>query len=136
MNMKKLIGLAVVSLTCFGVAGEASAQLIFCNRTGDSVQVAISYRGGDTWISRGWYTVHPGNCTTALGNALTNQYYYFYAQQMNGSLRWQGNYNNCVTRQRFTIYNSTTNCGGRGYLTYGFRQITVGTARHTVNLNP
>lgn len=136
MIWRKLVGLAVLAVTALGSAGvarDASAQLTFCNRTGAQTQVAIAFRTGNTWTSRGWYTVQSGSCRNVLQNPLNQQYYYFHARQPGGQ-RWAGNYNNCVTPQRFTIRNSTRNCGGRGYQTVGFRQIVVNTSRHTVNL--
>jgi hypothetical protein len=44
-------------------AAQARAEVIFCNQASDTVFVAIAYRqADDSWLSRGWLELAPGNC--------------------------------------------------------------------------
>lgn len=133
--MKKFIGVFIGMLFMCLSFSEASAQLRFWNNTGKTVWVAISQQQntGDYsgWVSEGWYKIAPGQTSTVVSN-VTNQYYYYYAYNVDGTY-WGGDYNNAIDpKNKFKIFNSDSqsvisNSHGR-YEMKGFRELNMGSS--------
>jgi|SRR5688572_5987415 len=98
---------AAVMLT----AQPASAQLTLCNKSSETVSMALAYRDGGQFVSRGWYVAQPGECPTVVSGALGSRYYYVRAEGAKGG-RWDGDYAFCVADVRFT--HSGDNCANDG----------------------
>jgi uncharacterized membrane protein len=92
-------------------AQPASAQLTLCNKSSETVSMALAYREGGQFVSRGWYMAKPGECPTVVGGALGNRYYYVRAEGSQGT-RWDGDYAFCVSDVRFT--HNGDNCAADG----------------------
>ena len=90
-------------------AQTASAQLTLCNKSSETVSMALAYRDGGQLVSRGWYVAKPGECPTVVGGSLGNRYYYVRAEGSQGT-RWDGDYAFCVADTRFTL--NGEHCGG------------------------
>lgn len=118
-----------------GFAEPASAQLRICNKTGSTVNLAVGHKEGDSWRSRGWYTIAPRGCETVVSGPLRLRYYYYYAENADASILWEGDYNFCIRDpQEFSIQGDE-NCARRGYITQGFAEIDTGEAsRFTLDL--
>ena len=58
-----------------GIPAAAQAELKFCNKTKDQVNVAVGYKVGEDWTSEGWWTIEPGSCKVPVGGVLKNRYY-------------------------------------------------------------
>ena len=112
----------------------ANANLTFCNRTDQSMSIAIGFYNGSSWVSKGWYVVEPGECTTPISGVLSKRYYYYYAETTDARY-WKGDYSFCTKSTAFTIYGDD-NCYGRGYTSKGFKQIDTGEKlTYTLHLN-
>ncbi|MEB3180283.1 MAG: DUF1036 domain-containing protein [Nostocaceae cyanobacterium] len=107
------------------------ADLRVCNRTGETVYVAIAYKMDQAldccgqsrnsgyvckkycapWVAEGWWNLSPGGCENVLDRDLryNNVYYYFAHSEGNRSL-WEGNSNFCVSRDRFKYFQEGGNC--------------------------
>jgi uncharacterized membrane protein len=110
---------------------QSGPGLAFCNHTGQSVNIAIGYYNSQvipqpfvsspSWISSGWYLLNPGDCETLLSGTLSNEYYYFYANNDDNSLIWQGPQDGsggyfCTSDQAFTIQGIPQNgCNGETF---------------------
>lgn len=117
---------ALSTLTWLGLASfaqPASAELVICNKTRKTVNLAVGYKEGESWRSRGWYSINPRGCETVVGGALQLRYYYYYAEDVDASLVWDGDYDFCIRDpQEFSILGDE-NCERRGYVTQGFAEI-------------
>jgi uncharacterized membrane protein len=110
------------------IASAAEAGFDICNQTKDEITVAFGYRENGDWTSAGWYNIAPGECATVYDKSLQERYYYYYAEQVNGNIVWEGETANdvfCATDEAFTIVGDS-NCKGRGYQPYKFRIVDVG----------
>ncbi len=118
---------------------EREEHLRFCNKHTRQVQVAVAWLSGEKTrdgrqivISKGWYNIQPGQCSTLVKGPLPYRYYYYYAEDASNAV-WKGDYPVCISEKSFTI--KDTQCGS-GYKRRGFRQIdTLGRKQLTLNLN-
>ena len=119
-----LLGLALAGGMILPAA--ARADLKFCNKTDKKIWVAIGYheKSKADWVSHGWWTVAPGACQTTISDALSGQYYYWYAED-EGDGVWSGNFVFCTTEKKFQI-EGRENCKSRGYDAQGFRELKAG----------
>jgi len=90
---------AVLGISATPPAEAQSNVIIFrvCNNTGDTAQVAVSYKpvGGHTFFNEGWFNVRPYSCREIARTQ--NAYIYGYAEVMNSDDDvWQGNHPRCV----------------------------------------
>jgi len=122
--MKKLIGLLAVAIAMTLVSlssRPASADFTLCSQYRETIYAAYGYYDGTDWVSDGWWVVAPGGCTVLLSGALTNQYYYLYAEADDGGV-WNGDYPFCVEwNNGFTIW-------GNAECTVGFLEVDTGNA--------
>ncbi|GAB4335047.1 MAG: hypothetical protein OHK0047_24130 [Leptolyngbyaceae cyanobacterium] len=130
------------------------ADLRVCNRTSETVYVAIAYKMDQAldccgqsrnagyvckkycapWVAQGWWVLSPGGCTNALDRDLRyNNVYYYFAYSDGNRLRWEGNSNFCVSRDRFKYFQE----GGSCSTVEGFREFRTGNSRdYTLTLDP
>jgi uncharacterized membrane protein len=118
--------LSTVAVAFLVSARPASAQLRLCNRSSETLSMALAYHDGDDWVSRGWFVAQPGECPTVVSGSLRNRYYYVRAEGSSGR-RWEGDHVFCAKDARFT------HVGDRGCVTdgsdaRGFFSIDTGSA--------
>jgi uncharacterized membrane protein len=103
---------------------KANAWFDVCNRSNRRVPVAFGYRdfvdnrellassSSSSWISEGWWSLNPGNCTRVYPHELwrRNRYYYVFAKSTDGKLVWGGNTSFCVVSRAFTFLNVGNLC--------------------------
>lgn len=125
MKLGLRLGLfAAVGSLAIAVGGEpAEANFEICNKTKESVSVAVGYRENGDWISEGWWNIDSGDCATVYSKKLSELNYYIYGES--DSLVWQGDYTFCVVNEEFTIVGDT-DCKKRGYQPEGFMEVDVG----------
>lgn len=104
-------------------ASPAKADFEICNKTKESVSVAVGYRENGDWISEGWWNIDTGDCAVVYNKKLSEVNYYLYGES--DSLVWQGDYTFCIVNDEFTIVGDT-DCKKRGYQPQGFMEIDVG----------
>lgn len=94
------------------VAGPAAAKLEFCNRTNETVRVAIGYKGHAEWTSEGWWSLPAGECKTVKSDDLSGHYYY---RAVGETLGWEKDrYFFCTGPSPFTIVGDE-GCKARGF---------------------
>jgi len=120
-----LVGIAAAGLVWLVAASPAQAWYKFCNKTKAEVSVAFAYRENGEWVSEGWWSIKPGNCSTVHSEDLDQQKYYFYADSDESDNTWSGDSSFCTLEKKFTI-TGNTNCKSRGYKPRGFKEIDVG----------
>ena len=121
--MKALIVVLIASMCMFSLTHDAFAGLEFCNHSGsDILDVAVAYQTRHGWVSEGWWTIQRGECKTAVGNRLHNQFYYYYARD-NSGVFYGGNHYFCVDTKRF-FFEDPKRCSQSEMK--GFRELNVG----------
>jgi uncharacterized membrane protein len=77
----------VVSLTAPSNA-QANTDLIFCNKTGSKIQIAVAYIDAKTnkWMIGSWYTREPGECKSQ--GAIKTGLFYYYAEKLGADFHW------------------------------------------------
>jgi uncharacterized membrane protein len=127
-----LVPLALAAAT----TAPAHAGLEVCNQTNVARWVAVGYSKDDMWTSEGWWNVEPGDCAHVLDGDLTQQYYYYRAEDPNEEFEGDG-YFFCSVDDAFTIVGDQ-DCAGRGYEEVDFRELDTGesTTTFTLVLNP
>ncbi|MBB4264451.1 DUF1036 domain-containing protein [Roseospira visakhapatnamensis] len=106
------------------VTGPADSGLRICNRTDVERFLAIGYSKDDQWTSEGWWTLEPDQCATPIEGDLTQQFYYYRAEDPDEQFNGEG-YVFCAVDDAFTIVGDE-NCEARGYEELDFREIDTG----------
>ena len=98
--------------------------LEFCNESQHTQAISIAYQKGDSFISRGWWNVEPGECNKPLKDALQFRYYYYRAEVSAGDFNGEG-YSFCTSPDAYDIIGDE-NCADRGYVSEDFAEIDTG----------
>jgi uncharacterized membrane protein len=114
---------------------SAQAELMVCNDTEDRRNLAIAYKEGDHWFSKGWWLIDPGKCKTVVKGKLKQRYFYYRATTRKGDFRGDG-YLFCTQKKPFVIKGQKP-CKSRGYRQEPFRKLDSGktSPAFTLNLN-
>lgn len=109
---------------CLLSSGPAVAGLSFCNETARPALVAIGYNADSEWVSEGWWSVAPDDCTRVIAGDLRNRFYYWHAVNDDGDFA-AGEFTFCVQDEAFTI-TGDTGCADRGLREARFAELDVG----------
>jgi hypothetical protein len=128
----------VVGIGVASSAALAETNLVFCNKSGSEVDIALVYYEPKTskWILSAWRKAPPGNCKP-VGKYRSGLIYY-YAEKAGGQTHWpakaQVDKTFCVPRTKIerTILGGTCATGERSV---GFHGIDATGATYTYNLN-
>jgi len=124
-GLRMVLGASGFSLPWLAMADQAKADLVICSRKiNRHMDVAIGYREGNQWVSRGWWKLPPSDCVTPVSGDI-NRYYYIRTVEWGTGIVREQNYNFCVTSDAFTIVGDT-NCQSRGYEEKSFFQYDCG----------
>ncbi len=118
--------------------------LKICNKTPHLVWAATGQVTQNGFASRGWLRIDPAACILAVNAALTERFYFAYAEAVdsNGTIIleggrqkiWNGDFDMCGKTTRFVI-NGTSDCIERGFERFAFQRIDTGDALSwTLNL--
>ena len=55
------------------LAAPAFADFEICNETASKAFASIGYKDGDDWVSEGWWTIQPGDCSIPVVGDLENR---------------------------------------------------------------
>src|SRR5690606_37142205 len=58
----------------------ASADFTVCSQHRELIYVAYGYDDGVDWVSEGWWSVDPGQCTVVYSGAIPYRYLYLYGE--------------------------------------------------------
>ncbi|MEM6693181.1 MAG: DUF1036 domain-containing protein [Pseudomonadota bacterium] len=116
--------LALVVLAFLGGTSAAEAALRICNNHENQRTVAIGYREGPEWISKGWWNIDPGDCTVVLGGALNGRYYHYFENRP-GFSGDPASRDLCVILKKFEV-NGQDNCVASEHTMVRFKRIDVG----------
>ena len=86
-------GMIAILLVCAAVGpSPVSARGGFqvCNRTSNTVSLAIAYYSGDNdfFVSQGWWNLNPGGCATVFPNNSYDSHRYYYAETKGKATTW------------------------------------------------
>lgn len=126
-----IFGLSLV--LSYGHIGDAHAALEICNETETRRSVAIAFKDGDDWKSKGWWNIPTNECRTVVKGDLQQRYYYYRAIHKGKEVK-AGDYNFCATLKAFDI-KGDTDCASRGYEVSSFRVIDTGTSAKDFKFN-
>lgn len=116
----------LVFIATLSLAEQAHAGFEVCNETGAAATVGIAYRGDETWISEGWWSIPASECQTVKDGELTSRYFYYTAVSENYTWPGEG-YFFCTTSEKFTI-TGDEDCEERGYRRTNFHEVDTGQA--------
>lgn len=125
LRISRLLVSALFGTALFSIAEPAMADFRVCNTTQNLVGVAIGYRGGEGWVSEGWWQVPASTCATLIEGELQSRYYYLYAEDAARGGRWTGEVNMCVAENEFKIL-GVDDCYARSYQRMGFKEYDTG----------
>ena len=111
--MKVLARAAALAFVLVGTvlsARPAHADLTICNQYRETIYTAYGFNNGTDWVSRGWWQIDPGQCVALISGALTNRYYYVYADTENGDYYWGGDYMFCISKPNAFEIVGDTDC--------------------------
>ncbi len=110
-------------LLAFAVAAPpAEAGLTVCNKSKHAARVALGRYNGHDWMSEGWWTIAPANCTDLIASPLDARYYYLYGTDTASGV-WDGAKIFCIApADKFSIV-GRADCARRGYDRKRFFQI-------------
>jgi len=90
-----------------------------CSQAHEPLLLALAQTENGQPVSRGWWTVQPGDCARLVTTALGNQPTYLLAQRKSGANVVSGPQRFCIVPQTFDI-RGAGNCAARGYSEAGF----------------
>ena len=98
MRRLALIGFLVLAATVFTAARASADGLEICNKTGETIHVAVAVGGLDasTHVAKGWWNVPAGQCRVVVPAPLNADWNYFYYGFTESGKRWGGTWNYCV----------------------------------------
>lgn len=131
--MKFLFGAAVAAAVM--ISGAAEAGFRACNKSNETIYVAIGFKKNNQWEAEGWWEIKRGDCTQLVNGPLQNRYYYVRAEGTDGNI-WGGDHYFCTMQTRFVMVDQE-NCVSSTVDREGFWQVDTGESRdHTHTFNP
>ncbi len=125
---------AWAGLTLLAVTVPAFADLRVCNKTANTLQIAIGYKSAEDWVTEGWWNLRGRQCDTIVKGPLASQFFYIYAEDAVTRAEWVGGTFMCVEEKAFTI-RGFADCYAKGYDRRPFREIDTGNLRNwTIDL--
>lgn len=108
---------AMVTSVLFVLSSQCFAGLIVCNNTAQPSNIALGWKEGTDWVSKGWWEVQPRDCRLLIIGELRNKYYYYYAESKSGDLKWNDSKEAhfCTTDDKFYYNSNSDNCVGENF---------------------
>lgn len=113
------------------------AQLQICNKSNETISIALYDHEKGFWRSRGWLNFKPGECSNVTTGPLKSQYFYIYAEATKTDAKWQGDATTqCVTSGKSFEFVGEASCESRGGRLVGFQKIDTGNStKYTAQLD-
>ncbi|MGN6514589.1 MAG: DUF1036 domain-containing protein [Rhizomicrobium sp.] len=125
MRFLRPLGAALLLLPFPGL--PASAALNVCNHTKTAARLAVGRFDGTAWISEGWWTLAPKQCSVVVPGRLKARYYYLYAVD-GGAGAWSGERRFCVGMADKFVSRERGHCAAQGMDSKGFFAVDTGSA--------
>ncbi len=110
-------------------AAEAKLGFFYCNKSDNPVWSAIAEpEGEDTYRSRGWWRLEPGDCAKIIKGELQHDHYYIYGAVEEGLNERQINNGDkafCVNAVMFNAKNDLS-CADQDFDEAMFRRVEIG----------
>jgi uncharacterized membrane protein len=116
-----VLGSSTFAVGMFSFSAPAQAEFKVCNRSNQTVTLALAYRKEGGWTSHGWYKIDSGLCRTLIADPLEGNVYVY---SLNNSLGLRGDSQFCVLNRAFDIVDAKQ-CGDHGRLE-DFQKIETG----------
>ncbi len=89
-----MIRIFLAALFCFALTQQAMAQLIFENKSNQTLKLATAYYletdAEQCYHTKGWFTIKPNESLVLIKEKLGHRYYYFYAEKTPSGTKWEG----------------------------------------------
>ncbi len=112
-------------------AREAKLGFFYCNKTDNQVWSAIAEpQEGETYASKGWWKLEPGDCAKIIKGELAHDHYYVYGVIEDGAGERAiagGEKSFCINAVMFNAKSDLT-CADQELDEAGFRRIEIGAA--------
>ena len=110
-------------------AREAKLGFFYCNKTNSEVWSAIAEpTDGESYVSKGWWKLEPGDCAKIIKGQLTSDHYYVYGaiEEAGGEKDITGGDKSfCVNAVMFSASNNTP-CADQELDEATFRRVEIG----------
>ncbi|MEO0399251.1 MAG: DUF1036 domain-containing protein [Pseudomonadota bacterium] len=109
-------------------AAEAKLGFFYCNKADAAVWSAIAETADETYESRGWWRLEPGDCAKVIKGALEKDHYYVYGvvESTDGERRLAGGDKPlCVNDVKFSVANETS-CADQELDEAVFKRVEIG----------
>ncbi len=124
-------------LASAGASAQSRTELILCNKTGQSIQIAIAYQDAQTgrWTLSAWHNRGPGQCGS-FGNVRSGLFYYHAKNERNAVWPNQANTDRryCVPSSAVRRDMANSGCGA-GEQTRPFRGRTMEPGKYTFSFS-
>ncbi len=96
--------------TSSGVSNNVNKKVIFTNNSSESsINVAVCFWNGDTWVTEGWYVVKKGKSVTYSLPANYSSSKFYYTANGGGYTWTKDGISKCVSNNAFTYYDNIKN---------------------------
>ncbi len=119
---RRLSGACLLALVLGFWSAPAIAGFTVCNQTLDVVNVAIGSQEGNTFTTRGWWTVGTNQCAHVIKGDLATRFVYVYAEDVFGRQLLSGGNSMCIGTALFSI-DATDQCWQRGFKAANFLEV-------------
>ena len=126
--------IAVAGLGLAPSSARADTDLVFCNKTGSKIYIAVAYvdAASNKWILSAWLPRNPGECSSS-GRVKTGLFYYF-AEKEGRKTSWPSadsvDKHFCVPATRIKREMANSSCA-TGERNLGFRGRVTESAKYT-----
>jgi uncharacterized membrane protein len=103
---------------------QKSSGYAICNDGNGEIWAALAYWSGQEFISRGWWDIAAGTCTTPLSQSLGHDPVYLYVSKQGNNHLVAGVANFCISNVLFDIH-GRDRCEAHGYVSKGFEATNI-----------
>lgn len=118
---------AVICVALSGAASMAHASFSVCNRSGEFLNVALSFESLLGLRTEGWWAIGPNQCADVIEGPVPVRYVYLHAQDAFGRGVLEGSVPICVSPTQFRTIGDV-DCSADGMVEVAFAEIDIGDA--------
>jgi uncharacterized membrane protein len=117
----------LMSVAVCGLAAPAHASFSVCNRSGEFLNVALSFESLLGLRTEGWWSIGPNQCADVIEGPVPVRYVYLHAQDAFGRGVLEGSVPICVSPTQFRTIGDV-DCSADGMVEVAFSEIDIGDA--------
>jgi uncharacterized membrane protein len=103
---------------------QKSSGYAICNDGNAEVWAALAYWSGKEFVSRGWWDIAAGSCTTPLAQEVSHDPVYLYVSKQGNNHLVTGVADFCISNASFDIH-GRDRCEAHGYASKGFEATNI-----------